>query len=157
EIVSFDLTQFYSANRYSSLVTANPHLGSQLENRSYAHHNMGMIIVSMMDLMASKNLRESELGSIREVFLMSQRMGRIFNVLSTHERETNDGDVTGELANCRTEHEREGTERSLREEILNLKDKIASYENRITTFSVSAYLNGLVKVQRLHEKMEGTI
>ncbi|WP_413289778.1 hypothetical protein [Bdellovibrio sp. HCB337] len=157
EIISFDLMQFYSANRYSSLVTANPHLGNQLENRSYAHHNMGMVIVSMMDLMASKSLKVSELGAIREVLLMGQRMGRIFNVLATSKREAIDGDVTGELATCRTEYEIENGERSLRQEILDLQNRIASYDDRITTFSVEAYLDGLAKVQRLHKKMEGTI
>lgn len=157
EIVSFDLMQFYSANRYSSLVTAHPHLGNQLENRSYAHHNMGMVIVSMMDLMASERFKFSELGSIREVLLMGQRMGRIFNVLSTSKREALDGDITGELASCKTEQERESGESNLRREILNLHNQIATFEDRITTFSVKAYLDGLMKVQRLHEKMEGTI
>ena len=55
------------------------------------------------------------------------------------------------------EQEIEAAERSLRREILDLHDKIRAFGPRVTTFSVKAYLNGLVKVQRLHEKMEGAI
>lgn len=157
EILDFDLKQFYSANQYSSLIMGNPHINNPLENRLYAHHNMGMVIVGMMDLMASERLDFLEFGAMREVLLMGQRMGRIFNVLTTHNREVMDGDVTGELATYTSELETEIEKRKLRQEIQDLHYRIRTFDARITTFSVKAYLEGLIAVQKLHEKMEGII
>lgn len=157
EILNFDLAQFYTANRFSSLLMAHPYMNNPKENSLYAHHNMGMVMVSMMDLMATDKIAISEVGSIREVFLMGQRMGRIFNVLSTRKREVLDGDITGELATFKSEHELEAAVQSLRQEIRELSDKIKNFDSCITTFSVRAYLEGLEMVQKLHEKMEGII
>lgn len=157
QVLRFDLSQFYMANRYSSLVTANPFIANPAENRAYTHHNMGMVLVSMMDLMASKTLDLSELGAIREIFLMGQRMGRIFNVLATRKREIMDGDITGELASYSSEHEAAAAAKRLRQEICELREKILTFDSRIKTFSVKAYVEGLNRVQILHEKMEGTI
>lgn len=157
EILNFDLKQFYSANQYSSLIMGNPHLNNALENRLYAHHNMGMVMVGMMDLMATERIDFSEFGAMREVLLMGQRMGRIFNVLTTHSREVMDGDITGELASCASELEIEIAKQKLRQEIQDLHNKMRSFDTRITTFSVKAYLEGLITVQKLHEKMEGII
>ncbi|MFL5814662.1 MAG: hypothetical protein ACJ763_13895 [Bdellovibrionia bacterium] len=157
EILNFDLAQFYSANQFSSLLMANPSINNSLENRLYAHHNMGMVIVAMMDLMATERVELSELGAMREVFLLGQRLGRIFNVLATRKREALEGDITGELSTCMSEREVEIAERALRQEISELRDKIRTFDGRITTFSVEAYLDGLAKVHRLHEEMEGVI
>ncbi len=157
EILNFDLAQFYSANQFSSLLIAHPHLNNTLENRLYAHHNMGMVMAAMMDLMAAENLRLSELGETREIFLMGQRLGRIFNVLTTYKREILDGDITGELSTCGNEHDLERAKRRLGQEVRGLYKKIEGFSLRVTAFSVPAYLEGLIEVQKLHEKMEGTI
>jgi len=157
DVLNFDLLQFYSANQYSSLLTAKPYLNNTLENRRYTHHNMGMVIVFMMDLMAADQIDRSELGAIREVFLYGQRMGRIFNVLATRHREALDGDVTGELTICKTHQELNDAIENLYQEIEVLKRKILGFEKQIKTFSVATYLEGLIQVQKLHEKMEGTI
>lgn len=157
DILHFDLMQFYSANQYSSLLTAKPYLNNALENRMYTHHNMGMIIVAMMDLMAAEKLDFSELSALREVFLHGQRMGRIFNVLATRHREALDGDITGELAVYKSHREIKIAIEKLRQEIEELQQKILRYDNQIKTFSVAAYVEGLIKVQKLHEKMEGVI
>jgi hypothetical protein len=157
EILNFDLRQFYSANQYSSFLTAYPYLHNPLENRLYAHHNMGMVLASMMDLMATPQINLLEFGAIREVLLMGQRMGRIFNVLATRKREALDGDITGELAACKSASEVEMGELRLRQEISELYQKIEMMDHRITTFSVKEYRLGLLSVQKLHERMEGVI
>jgi hypothetical protein len=76
DILDFDLRQFYAANQFSSLVTTHKFLNNKAENRSYGHHNMGMVMVAVMDLMATEKLDLSEFGAIREILLMGQRMGR---------------------------------------------------------------------------------
>lgn len=157
EILNFDLAQFYSANQFSSLLTAHPFMNNSLENRLYAHHNMGLVMAAMIDLMATERIVFSEFGLMREVFLLGQRLGRIFNVLTTYKRELSDGDITGELASCTNARETEVATRKLRQEILELYDRLKCFEKRITTFSVGQYLEGLAKVHKLHEKMEGVI
>lgn len=157
EILNFDLKQFYSANQYSSVLTDHPYINNPLENRLYAHHNMGMVMVAMMDLMATEKVKFSEFGPMREVFLMGQRMGRIFNVLTTYNREMIDGDITGELSTYSAEHEIQTAVKILSQEIRDLHVRIAALNTRITTFSVTAYLEGLMRVQTLHEKMKGII
>lgn len=157
EILNFDLSQFYAANQLSAALTALPPLGNKLESRLYAHHNMGMVMVGMMDLMAAENLKLPELGRMREIFLLGQRAGRIFNVLATHKREVADGDVTSELATCATEEELACAKSKLQREALLLRRKISGFERKITTFSVPGFVAGLIKVQKLHERMEGTI
>jgi hypothetical protein len=157
DILDFDLKQFYSANQYSSLLMATPSLKNSHENRLYTHHNMGMVMVAMMDLMAIEKVVASELGSMREVFLLGQRMGRIFNVLTTRMREAEDGDMTGEIACYSGEQEIRIAELNLHKEVLDLRSRILEFDHRITTFSVKAYVDGLDRVQTLHEKMTGTI
>lgn len=157
EIINFDLKQFYIANQYSSLLTANPHINNQAENRHYTHHNMGMIIAAMMDLMATEKINFAEFGVIREVLFLGQRMGRIFNVLVTRKREVLDGDITGELSTFKSEEEIALAIHRLRQEICELHKKIQNFESQITTFSVKKYLEGLTKVQKLHVEMEGII
>lgn len=157
EILHFDLMQFYSANQYSSLLTAHSFINNSLENRLYTHHNMGMVIVAMMDIMATPKINFSEFAAIREVFLLGQRMGRICNVITTYKRETLDGDIAGELAIYKSEYDISKAIQELRQEIIVIQSKILSFESKITTFSVSDYLEGLKSVQKLHEKMEGRI
>ncbi len=98
-----------------------------------------------------------EFGAIREILLMGQRMGRIFNVLSTRKREAADGDITGELSICKDEEQIQVAEQSLRQEVQSLYVQIGEYESQIKAFSVPSFLEGLRKVQELHEKMEGVI
>lgn len=157
QILNFDLRLFYSANRFSTLVTAQPFANNPLENRLHAHHNMGMVIAAMMDLISIEDLKFAEFGAIREVLLMGQRMGRIFNVLSTRRREFLDGDITGELSVYRSDIEIAAAEGKLINEIEKLSDRIHEFHSKITTFSVMKYLQGLREVQELHKKMEGII
>lgn len=157
EVLDFDLSQFYSANQFSSLVTGHPFLNSTYENRMYGHHNMGMVLVGTMDLMASNQIDFAEFGRIREVLLMGQRMGRIFNVLTTRKREVADGDITGEISGVQNELEIEKAIGRLEEEVSKLEEAILTFETRIRTFSVKSYLEGLQKVGHIHSRMEGII
>lgn len=157
EILNFDMKQFYSANQFSSLLMTHPYFNSRIENRLYGHHNMGMVMVAMMDLMAVEEIDFAEFGAMREVFLMGQRIGRISNVLTTRKRELLDGDLTGELSVCKNEREVEVAMRRLGQEVRDLRDKIGDFDRSITTFSVKAYLDGLRIVQDLHDKMKGVI
>ena len=157
EILSFDLEQFYNANHFSSLLTIYPFINNSLEKRLHSHHNMGMIMVAMMDLMATERIEMSEIGAMREVFLIGQRMGRIFNVLTTQKREAFENDITGELSTYQSDQEVEFAKNKLREEIETLHERVSNYASNIKTFSVHGYLRGLMNLYQLHEDMEAMI
>jgi hypothetical protein len=87
EIFCFDLKQFFLANHYSQLLTEHQNLSNEKENRLYLHHNMGIVMAGMIDLMNIPQFHIDDLGQARSLFLMGQRAGRISNVLTTYERE----------------------------------------------------------------------
>lgn len=96
-VFAFDLQQVYQAMRYSELLAHLPGLANQAENRTYLAHNMGLVLVGTMDLMALPRLDLSELGRIRRVFSGAQEVARLSNVLCTWPREVAEGDGTSEL------------------------------------------------------------
>jgi len=157
DLLNFDLMQFYNANQYSSLLTANPEIHSSFENSLYGHHNMGMVMASTMDLMALPNFDPRELGAIREVFLLGQRMGRIFNILATHKRETAEEDVTSELPQNLNALSLARAKNKLKRKVTNIKKSILCRKNKIHSFSVEKYIVGLEQIETLHKKMEGRI
>jgi hypothetical protein len=131
DVLEFDLRQFYSANQFSSLMMKHHNLNNLTENRLYSHHNMGMVIVGMFDLMAIDRLDLSELGVIREVFVLGQRLGRILNVLTTYEREVSDGDRTGELSCDQKRLDVEAAKHALTQEIDCLYNQISRFDSKI--------------------------
>ncbi|HET6345394.1 MAG TPA: hypothetical protein VFH51_10695 [Myxococcota bacterium] len=98
DLFAFDLHQVYQAMRYSELLGDLPALANRTENRAYLAHNMGLVLVGMMDLMALPTLPENELGRIRTFLLLGQEVARLSNVLCTWEREVAEGDYTSEVA-----------------------------------------------------------
>lgn len=166
EIFKFDVEQFYNANRYSQLITANTHLANRTENRVYISHNMGMIIVGMMDLMASSDVIPSELGRIRGFLYKAQEIGRISNVLATTHREIHENDYTGEILSrflemgiqtVPTSVVLESLFKSLEKEREEIFQELAIEYSDICTFSVNSYLKGLRFLQALHEQMQEVI
>ena len=97
QIFNFDLKQFFLANQYGELLTQYPYLSNYLENRLYLHHNMGIVMAGVIDLMSLPTIDFSELGQLRSLFLLGQRASRISNVITTYEREEREGDITNEL------------------------------------------------------------
>jgi hypothetical protein len=170
-LLHFDLQQFYMANRYCELLTRLPYLANTLEAGICINHNMGMVIIGMMDLMASSDLRFDELGEIRSLLLRGQRIGRICNVLTTLGRELSEGDVTNELVlgaiqnrlvlpketKNLTPRKLASFRKTLEAERRGIFEEIAKNRDRIQTFEVKSYESGLRKLQRLHETMEGVI
>ena len=160
KLFDFDVGQFYSANRYSELITDQPELANQRENRAYGPHNMGLLIVATVDLMASSGVRAHELGMIRSFLHDSQVAARIMNVITTHDRERQEGDVTGEIATAMIEQPlatEAGLTESLVQEQEALLRSLESQAPRIESFDAHRYLLGLRELHRLHERMKGEI
>jgi hypothetical protein len=149
DIFCFDLKQFFLANHYSQLLTQHHHLSNKRENQLYLHHNMGIVMAGMIDLMNVSKFHQSDLGRARSLFLMGQRAGRISNVLTTYEREIKENDRTNELfvsentSNLQIEHA------SLIEEM--------SHYKYIKSFSCTQYWKGILALNELHSKLKDVI
>ncbi|HEV8543320.1 MAG TPA: hypothetical protein VGR78_13075 [Verrucomicrobiae bacterium] len=94
QLLKFDHDQVMIAMRYALLANQCPGLLNVVEHDLYQPNNMQMIFMATVDLCASPNFNQDELGVIREVFWHAQRMGRIGNMITTWEREVLDRDFT---------------------------------------------------------------
>jgi hypothetical protein len=93
-LLKFDNEQVMVAMRYALLANQCPGLLNVVEHDLYQPNNMQMIFMATVDLCASRQFNQDELGTVREVFWHAQRMGRIGNMITTWEREVLDRDFT---------------------------------------------------------------
>ncbi|BBM86092.1 hypothetical protein [Candidatus Uabimicrobium amorphum] len=173
EFFAFDIQQFYVANRYSELVSEYPKMTNQTENRIYLSYNMGMVIVGMMDLMATWDGVFAELGTMRNILFQGQVLGRISNVLNTLERELKEEDFTNEVISLalqnmdlvlddftkRSKEELEKILHPLAQELLEERTTLYQEIRNISleTFDVAVFVSGLQSLHELHENMRSQI
>ncbi len=93
----FDLRQALNAIRYTGLVVKSPLLANEMECDRYSPHSMCMMVFDTMDLMATDDVLFEELGVIRALSCMRERMGRLSNALATLDREVLEGGLTSEI------------------------------------------------------------
>ena len=156
ELFYFDLKQFFLANQYSEQLTKNAHLVNNLENRLYLHHNMGIVMAGMIDLMSLTTFKMDGIGACREIFLLGQRVGRISNVVTTFEREQREGDMTNEIMSLRKQDSVKKNLNKLEVELNSILRKISSKEDCLN-FSVKSYSQGMRKLHQLHLRLKGVI
>jgi len=94
DLLAYDNNQVANTMWYSRLVNENLRLMNLAEHDLYAPHNMQMMTFATTDLMGSLDFDPDELGQLREAIWHAQCMGRIGNLISTWEREIEDGDFT---------------------------------------------------------------
>lgn len=94
ELFEFDYRQVFNCMRYGLLLRTLPSLNNKAEHGLYQPHNMNMMVFATLDLMASPEVEEDELGLLREAFWCAQGMGQISNMLVTWEREIPDRDFS---------------------------------------------------------------
>jgi len=96
EIINFDIEQFFSSIKYSNLLTTTSHFSNPFESKLYQTSNMAMLIFDMMDLCCCDSFIKEELGFIRHLSHLRQRLIRISNTIYTFDRESAEGDITNE-------------------------------------------------------------
>lgn len=92
----FDIRQFLNSIRYSEFVNKYPNAANLAENDAYVHHGMMVMIQLDMDLMCSEKFNEKELGALRELTYLSQKLAKIGNLISTYPREVIESDMSSE-------------------------------------------------------------
>lgn len=94
----FDLKQILSSMEYSRFVNTHPNAANLLEIGAYVHHAMIVLLQLDLDLMCSEGFDEDELGSLRELAYLCQKMARIGNVIGTYPRELVESDMSSEAS-----------------------------------------------------------
>lgn len=156
-VLQFDIEQFYSCNRYSSLVGIFPSCQNLTELRILGPHNMGIVAAGTIDLMAVEDLFFEELGACRKIFHFGQRLGRISNMIYTLQREIDEGDVTNEILTAMKEgvYSCGKYQKRLWKEFVKKQAQIR--KQIIRSFNVSTYADGLVQLNHLHASLVGKI
>jgi hypothetical protein len=93
----FDVYQFINSMRYAHFVNTTPNVSNLLENRTYGHHSMIVILTGLMDLMNIKTFDLEEFPKIRKILYYSQQLARIGNMMNTYPREIIEKDVSSEI------------------------------------------------------------
>ena len=175
EFLDFDYAQLATAMRYAALVNATPTAVNRVENRAYLGHNMHMMISGTIDLMARPHPLLDELGVLRELLHVGQRMGRIGNAVTTWERELGDGDVTSAIfaelsrlsgqsvptlarldaASLRTLEAEVGAEASLLELWRRDHGKARQLADRVRSFDATRFVRGLEQLLQHHLASRG--
>ncbi len=96
EALEFDIYQMLNSMRYSKFVNTTPYAVNLLENKIYVPHGMIILIQLDFDLMCSKGFDEKELGAVREIAFLSQRLAKIGNLIATYPRELLESDMSSE-------------------------------------------------------------
>lgn len=97
EMFVFDTYQLLNSMRYSRFVNTMPNATNKLENTIHVHHGMLVLLQSDFDLMCSQNFDDGELGKLRTLLLIIQKLVRIGNLYSTYTREILEEDASSEL------------------------------------------------------------
>lgn len=94
EILVFDFEQIFNCMRYALTANSLWQFANLAEFYMYQSHNMNMMINLTIDLMNHRTFDLTELGRIRQIVLEAQKLVRIGNMISTWERELEDGDFS---------------------------------------------------------------
>jgi len=97
EAFRFDTYQLLNSMRYSRMVNALPVSANKFENTDYIHHGMLVMLQADLDLMCSKGFDERELGNLRHLMLIAQKIARIGNLYTTYRREIAEEDLSSEV------------------------------------------------------------
>lgn len=94
QLLAFDLRQLCTTVEHSDLTSQLPELVNQIEHDLYSSHGMMVTVAATVDLMASPGFDRHDLGGLRSVLWHAESMARIGNMVSTWEREIDDGDFS---------------------------------------------------------------
>ncbi|HXH31260.1 MAG TPA: hypothetical protein VNJ01_10650 [Bacteriovoracaceae bacterium] len=154
-LLAFDIRHVYLANQYAELMTLQPAIRNLTESKLLGPYNMGMVAAGTIDLMASPCFDGSETGRLREALILGQRIGRIGNLISTFQRELDEGDLTSELMLHPS-----GVGEAKQQLLLELRARLSSLHSASAwarSVDLKSYADGLSGLFNLHQKMEGII
>ncbi len=89
----FDLKQVLSSMEYSSLVNTDM-VNNSIEMKIFPPHGCMVMLHCDMDLMCSPKFDKKDIGNMRAMFFLAQKVSHIGNVLNTYPREFEEQDMS---------------------------------------------------------------
>ncbi len=97
DVFYFDLRQVMNSQEYSFLINTNRSAVNMMDNEIYGPHGTLVMLHGTIDLMCSPNFDESELGPLREVLIIAQKIAQLCNMINTYAREIEEGDISSPI------------------------------------------------------------
>jgi len=91
-LLAFDWQMVFTANRYARLARDVPAISNPTENIEFAPHGIALLVFGTLDLMASPQLKLSDLRATRELVHAGQTLCELANMIATWRREIPDRD-----------------------------------------------------------------
>jgi hypothetical protein len=155
----FDLRQVLAAMEYSLLVNTM-RLDNPIEVKIYPPHAYMVLLHCDMDLMCSPDFDMKELGNMRAIFYMAQKVAHIGNMLNTYPKEVLEKDFSCPLISLALRRgliRKEGLDESVLPKLKKLEplfkqeaetciEKVRNYENKIKSVDMSGFSDALAVI-----------
>ena len=156
-IFFFDLRQVFSSMEYSSL-TNTLGLDNPFETDHHSSYGCAVNLAFDMNLMCTPDFDFSELGTMRAISYLSQKVVHIANVLGTYQREALERDLSSpmislairkgiiskdELGDRASLEKLRQLEWIFRDRALSHVEKVANYEKQICSVNITGFSKSL--------------
>ena len=94
DILFFDFRLVMASQEYSMLINTNRHLPNIMENEIFGPHGTLFLIHASLDLMCSPEFDINDLGQLREILIIGQKIAQLCNTVNTYRRELEEEDIS---------------------------------------------------------------
>lgn len=151
-VLRLDLHQLLQSQRFSALLPELPGLLESEESVWYRPPGMMIVLAGTLDLMCCTTWPSEALGGIRQLLLLGERTGKLFNDVATADRERSSAEQSGGLGGAGPEARSKALERC--EWLLaRMKETVP----RARGIDGVAYIEGIRPLGALYRRMEGTV
>lgn len=96
-IFDFDLRLVMMSQEYSVMVNTDRSAVNVVENEIYGPHGTLVMALGTVDLMCSPEFDIKELGSLREILMIGQKIAQFCNMINTYIREIDEEDISSPI------------------------------------------------------------
>ena len=96
-ILDFDLRLVMMSQEYSLMVNTDRSAVNVMENEIYGPHGTLVLAQGTIDLMCSPDFDTKELGSLRELLMIGQKIAQFCNTINTYVREIDEEDISSPI------------------------------------------------------------
>jgi hypothetical protein len=96
-ILDFDLRLVMMSQEYSLMVNTDRSAVNVMENETYGPHGTLVLAQGTIDLMCSPEFDIKELGSLRELLMIGQKIAQFCNTINTYVREIDEEDISSPI------------------------------------------------------------
>ncbi|MBC8183525.1 hypothetical protein H8E88_20725 [candidate division KSB1 bacterium] len=96
-VLEFDLKLAMMSQEYSIMVNTDRSVANVVENEIYGPHGTLVMAQGTIDLMCSPGFDIKELGLLREILMIGQKVAQLCNMINTYLREIDEEDISSPI------------------------------------------------------------